>query len=131
MQRFEASALTHMLVVANVDASRDWYLGVLDADLYAEYSGASVVLNVMGSWLLLVAGGGPTAAKPSIVLEPPTDRNRVSTQIIFRVDDCRGTYQLLRDRGAEFLSPPVDRGGEIRAFFRDLDGHLFEISELT
>lgn len=39
--------------------------------------------------------------------------------------------QLLSSRGADFLTPPLDRGGEIRAFFRDPDGHLFEISELT
>ena len=52
-------------------------------------------------------------------------------QIIFRVDDCRRTHELLSRRGAEFLTPPVDRGGEVRAFFRDPDGHLFEISQLT
>ena len=38
---------------------------------------------------------------------------------------------MLRERGAEFLSPPVDRGVEIRAFFRDPDGHLLEISEVV
>jgi catechol 2,3-dioxygenase-like lactoylglutathione lyase family enzyme len=36
-----------------------------------------------------------------------------------------------RSRRAPFLAPPVDRGGEIRAFFRDPDGHLLEISEIT
>jgi catechol 2,3-dioxygenase-like lactoylglutathione lyase family enzyme len=30
---------------------------------------------------------------------------------------------------AEFLAPPVVNGAETRAFFRDPDGHLFEISE--
>jgi len=32
---------------------------------------------------------------------------------------------------AEFpgLTPPLDRGAEIRCFFRDPDGNLFEISE--
>ena len=35
-------------------------------------------------------------------------------------------------RGAEFLTPPVTWDhGEVRAFFRDPDGHLFEISELV
>jgi catechol 2,3-dioxygenase-like lactoylglutathione lyase family enzyme len=29
----------------------------------------------------------------------------------------------------EFLTPPVEYDWEIRAFFRDPDGHLFEISE--
>lgn len=51
--------------------------------------------------------------------------------IIFRVDDCHATYELLLGRGAEFLASPVERPGETRAFFRDPDGHLFEISELT
>ena len=66
-----------------------------------------------------------------MTLGPPLDLERVSTQMIFRVADCRRMYELLSDRGAEFLAPPHDRAGEIRAFFRDPDGHLFEISELT
>ncbi len=131
MNRFEASAVTHMLVVSDPTASRDWYLRVLDAELYGEYGGTSVVLQLLGTWLLLVSGGEPTPDKPTVTLLPPADPDRVSAQIIFRVDDCHGLYELLQSRGAEFLAPPEDRGGEIRAFFRDPDGHLFEISELT
>lgn len=131
VDRFEASALTHMLVVADAQASRDWYLDVLDASLHGEYGGTSVVLDLMGNWLLLVTGGEPTPDKPTVTLAAPDDPDRVASQIIFRVSDCRATYQLLRNRGAAFLTEPVDRGGEIRAFFRDPDGHLFEISELT
>lgn len=131
MQSFDADALTHMLVVADVDVSRDWYSHVLDASIFGEYGGTSVVLNLLGSWVLLVTGGEPTPGKPTVTLDVPADPNEVSAQIIFRVSDCRGTYELLRGRGADFLAPPVDRGGEIRAFFRDPDGHLFEISELT
>ena len=127
---FEAEALTHMLVVADASASRDWYMRVLDASLYGEYGGASVVLDLMGNWLLLVTGGPPTPDKPTVTLAVPDDPDRLSGQIIFRVADCRSTYELLSSRGAEFLAPPLDRGGEIRAFFRDLDGHLFEISQL-
>jgi catechol 2,3-dioxygenase-like lactoylglutathione lyase family enzyme len=131
MDRFEARALTHMLVVADAAASRDWYVDVLDASVYGEYGGTSVVLDLMGNWLLLVTGGGPTQDKPSVTLATPDDPDLVSGQMVFRVDDCRGTYELLSERGAEFLTAPVDRGGETRAFFRDPDGHLFEISQLT
>lgn len=120
-----------MLVVADATASRDWFVNVLDASVYGEYGGTSVVLDLLGNWVLLVTGGGPTPDKPSVTLVVPEDADRVSGQIIFRVDDCERTYELLSSRGAEFLAPPVDRGGEIRAFFRDLDGHLFEISQLT
>ncbi len=131
MDRFEASALTHMLVVADVERSRDWYLEVLDAELYGEYGGTSVVLDLLGNWILLVTGGGPDAGKPTVSLAPPPEPDEVSAQLIFRVDDCVGLYDLLRSRGADFLAPPHVRDGETRAFFRDPDGHLFEISELT
>ena len=50
---------------------------------------------------------------------------------LLRVPDCHAAYEVLRSRGAEFLTPPLDRGGEIRCFFRDPDGHLLEISEVT
>ncbi|MEL7156737.1 MAG: VOC family protein [Actinomycetota bacterium] len=131
MERFTADALTHMLVVADAERSRDWYVEVLDASVYGEYGGTSVVLELLGNWLLLVTGGEPSPEKPTVTLAPPEDPDQVSGQLIFRVADCQGTYELLRSRGAEFLTPPLDRGGEIRAFFRDPDGHLFEISQLT
>lgn len=131
MDHFTASALTHLLVVADPAVSRDWYVRVLEADVYGEYGGTSVVLQLLGNWLLLTTGGAPTEDKPTTTFTVPDDPDRVSAQLIFRVDDCRATYELLDARGAEFLTPPVDRGGEIRAFFRDPDGHLFEISELT
>ena len=131
MDRFRASALTHLLVVSDARASLDWYTRVFDASIYGEYGGTSVVLEFFGNWILLVTGGDPTADKPTVSFAPPADPDRVSAEIIFRVDDCRGTYELLRSRGAAFLAEPVDWGGEIRAFFRDPDGHLFEISQLT
>ena len=131
VDRFEAEALTHMLVVADAADSRDWYMRVLDASLVGEYGGTSVVLDVLGNWLLLVTGGEPTPEKPTVTLAPPEDPDRASGQLIFRVDDCHATYELLQARGAAFLTPPLDRGPEIRAFFRDPDGHLFEISQLT
>lgn len=129
VQRFEASGVTHLLVVSDVEESRDWYMRVLDASLYGEYGGTSVVLELLGQWLLLVTGGGPTADKPSVTFTPPADPDRVSSELIFRVDDCRASHELLASRGAVFLTEPVDHGGEIRAFFRDPDGHLFEISQ--
>ncbi len=130
MDRFEASALTTMLVVSDPGRSRDWYERVFDARVHDEY-GSSIVLELLGHWLLLVPGGGPDSGKPTVQLRPPADPDLVSAEIIFRVDDCRGLYELLSGRGAEFLAPPHDREGETRAFFRDPDGHLFEISELT
>ena len=46
-----------------------------------------------------------------------------------RVPDARAAHATLVDRGAVFLAPLAESEWEIRGFFRDPDGHLFEISE--
>jgi len=121
--------LTHILVVSDMDRARDFYRDVLGASVYREYGGTSCVLQFAGTWLLLVTGGGPTEDKPGVVFEPPRDPNSVGHSMTIRVPDCKAAYEILRSRGAEFLTPPHDWGGEIRCFFRDPDGHLLEISE--
>ena len=127
----EGVELTQLLVVSDVERSKKFYADVLGASVYREYGGTSCVLSFQGNWLLLVTGGGPTEDKPGVTFAPPVDPASVSHQLTFRVPDCRGAYETLRSRGADFLTPPVDRGGEIRCFFRDPDGHLLEISEVT
>jgi catechol 2,3-dioxygenase-like lactoylglutathione lyase family enzyme len=121
--------LTHLLVVSDVEASQRWYVDVLGATLYRAYGGTSVVLSLLGQWLLLVTGGEPTADKPTVSFGAPVDPDRASAEMIFGISDCRAAYDELLGRGAEFLTPPVEYPWEIRAFFRDPDGHLFEISE--
>ena len=64
-----------------------------------------------------------------VTFAPPPDPNTVSASFTIRVPDCEAAYDTLRSRGASFLTPPKDWGGEIRCFFRDPDGHLFEISQ--
>jgi catechol 2,3-dioxygenase-like lactoylglutathione lyase family enzyme len=122
---------TLLLVVSNIATATGFYTNVLGASLYREYGGDSAVLNFQGMWLLLVTGGGPTPGKPTVTFATPADPDRVDHQLTLRVPDCRAAYDTLRKRGAVFLAPPVDRGGEIRAFFRDPDGHLLEISEVN
>lgn len=124
------AAVTHILVVSDLARSRDFWIGVLGAELFREYGGTSVVLSFAGTWLLLVTGGGPTLDKPGVVFQPPADADRVSHAITVRVADCRAAYEALRSKGATFLTPPHDWGAEIRCFLRDPDGHLVEISQL-
>jgi len=122
--------VTQLLVVSDLNRSRDFYRDVLGADVYREYGGTSCVLKFQGAWLLLVTGGGPTEDKPNVSFAPPQNPDIVSHQLTMRVPDCQEAYEVLTGRGAQFLTPPNDRGGEIRCFFRDPDGHLLEISEL-
>lgn len=120
---------TQILVVSDIDRAVGFYRDVLGAELYREYGGTSAVFRFAGAWLLAVTGGGPTRDKPTITFVPPADPDRISHAMTIRVVDCRAAYDTLRARGAEFLTEPVESEWEVRAFFRDPDGHLFEISE--
>ncbi len=51
------------------------------------------------------------------------------SELNIRVPDCVAAYEVLRSRGAQFLTPPVDWGYEVRAFLRDPDGHLIELTQ--
>lgn len=126
---FEESALTTILVVTDMTRSKSFYLDVLGATLFREYSGDSMVIEFLNNWILLVTPGGPTDDKPDTHFVAPADKDAVSHSYTIRVKDCNKSYNLLKAKGAEFITPPVINGGETRCFFRDPDGHLFEISE--
>lgn len=125
----DATDLTRLLVIADPGRSLAWYRDVLGAEVVAEYGGTSVVLRFVGCWLLLVSGGEPTADKPTVAMAPPADPDSASAELIVAVPDCRAAHAELVARGAVFLAEPVEYPWEIRAFFRDPDGHLFEISQ--
>jgi catechol 2,3-dioxygenase-like lactoylglutathione lyase family enzyme len=125
----DATDLTRLLVVADVARSVAWYRDVLGAELVGEYGGTSAVFRLVGSWLLLVTGGEPTADKPTVTMASPSEPDRPSAELIVAVPDCRAAHRELAARGAAFLADPVEYPWEIRAFFRDPDGHLFEISQ--
>lgn len=126
---FKNSALTTILVVSDIQESKNFYLNTLGASLYREYGGNSVVLEFLDNWFLLVTPGGPTSDKPETHFVTPVDKYKASHSFTIRVDNCRESYQILNERGVEFITSPVDLGAETRCFFYDPDGHLFEISE--
>ena len=126
---FIDAEITTILVVRNIEISKAFYLDVLGAQLFREYGGSSLVVNFLNHWILLVTAGGPTADKPDLLFTPPEHPEKVSHSFTIRVKDCNKTYIILKNRGAEFITPPHDWGQEIRCFFKDPDGHLFEISE--
>lgn len=121
--------LSHILVVADLARARAFYNEVLGGSVFREYGGTTCVLQFQGAWLVLVTGGAPTPDKPGVTLAPPADASHVAHAMTIRVPDCQAAYDTLRARGATFLTPPFDRGQEVRCLFRDPDGHLLEISE--
>jgi len=121
--------LTHFIVSADVARSRDFYVNVLGGE--ALMSGEPTMIKLANSWVIINVGGGPTEDKPEVFLEPPTDPHRVSAFMNIRVADINATYEEWRAKGATFLTPPMDRGAEIRCYLRDPDGHLIELGQAT
>ena len=121
--------ITNFLVVSDQDRSREFYQSVFDAKVVLERD--PVILKIANTWLILNVGGGPTDDKPTVTLETPPDPDRVSSCLNIRVADIRAIYDDWSARGAEFLTPPMDRGREIRCYIRDPDGHLIEVGQAT
>jgi lactoylglutathione lyase len=121
--------ITHFLVVRDQEASRNWYRDVFGAKVVRERD--PVILKLYNSWLILNVGGGPTDDKPNVTLEPPGDPSRTSAFLNLRVADIQQVYEEWSARGVHFLTPPIDRGAEIRCYIRDPDGHLIEVGQST
>jgi hypothetical protein len=60
-----------------------------------------------------------------------TDRETNSSFLNIRVADIASRYEEWSARGAVFLTPPIDRGGEIRCDMQDPDGHLIEVGQFV
>ena len=122
-------ALTHFIVSDDVERSRRFYTDVLGGETVME--GEPTMVALANSWVIINVGGGPTEDKPTVTLETPPDPDRVSSFLNIRVADIQAIYDEWTARGAEFLTPPQDRGREIRCYLRDPDGHLIEVGQAT
>ncbi|CAN5323940.1 VOC family protein [soil metagenome] len=123
----EGIVLTHFIVSADVDRSARFYSEVLGGEIVM--SGGPTVVQLANSWIIINEGGGPTEDKPTVTLQAPTDPDRVSAFLNIRVADVQAIYETWSARGAQFLTPPKDRGAEIRCYVRDPDGHLIEVGQ--
>lgn len=123
----EGMVLTHLLIVEDQDRSRDFYTNVLGAEVVLERD--PVILQFHNSWIIINVGGGPTEDKPDVEMVAPQDPNRVSACMNIRVADVHGVYEDWKAKGGQFLTPPQDRGREIRCYLRDPDGHLIEVGQ--
>jgi len=125
----EGLVLTHFIVVEDIARSRDFYAGVLGGSVVLD--GEPTIVKLANSWIIINVGGGPTDDKPGVTLEPPRDRSSANAFLNIRVADIQAVYRDWSTKGADFLTPPTDRGVELRCYLRDPDGHLIELGQLT
>ena len=127
----EGFVVTHMLIVDDVDRSVDFYVNALGATDLMRVPDGPAILGFANTWIIVNVGGGPTEDKPTVVLAPPDDPDRIDSFMNIRVADIQAIYKEWSAAGAVFLTPPQDRGGEIRCYIRDPDGYLIEVGQST
>jgi len=131
MPPHEGLTVTHFITVADIDRSANFYEKVFGGRILSrgDIKGASGHIQIANTWLIVNAGGGPTPDKPSTTLSVPADPNKVSCFLNIRVADIHACYELWKSRGAEFITEPIPRYGEIRCYIRDSDGYIIEVGQ--
>ena len=119
--------LAHFIVSDDVERSRRFYTEVLGGTVV--FSGQVTYVALANSFIIINVGGGPTDDKPEVTLDVPTDPTRASAFLNIRVADLHAIYARWSALGAQFLTPPIDRGSELRCYLRDPDGHLIEVGQ--
>jgi len=129
----ERFTVTHFITVADIDRSAEFYEKVFGGSILSrgDSKGASGHIQIANTWLIVNVGGGPTPDKPSITLSVPADPDKVSSFLNIRVADIQACYQLWKSRGAEFITQPKEKYGEVRCYIRDPDDYIIEVGQST
>ena len=115
------------LFVDDLDATKQFYLDVLEVPLVFEDSHSAVfdfgntLVNVLRS------SQAPELVEPAAVACPDAGSRALLT---INVDDVDAVYTDLTRRGVTFLNGPMDRPWGVRtAAFADPGGHVWEIAK--
>jgi catechol 2,3-dioxygenase-like lactoylglutathione lyase family enzyme len=129
----EGFTVSLFITVADIDRSADYYEKVFGGRILSrgDSKGASGHIQIANTWLIVNVGGGPTPDKPTVTLSVPADPDKISSFLNIRVADIQACYQLWKSRGAEFITPPIPKYGEIRCYIRDPDGYIIEVGQST
>lgn len=125
----EGILVTLFITVRQVARSRDFYSRVLGGTVVLDEN--PCIVRLSNSWIIMNPGGPPTPDKPeiSVVAYEPGDTTSIFLNL--RVADIHSCYEEWTARGAQFLTPPIDRGAELRCYLRDPDGYLIEVGQST
>ncbi len=125
----EGILVTLFITVRKVARSRDFSSRVLGGTVVQDEN--PWIVELSNSWIIMNPGGPPTPDKPGISVVDYQPGNTTSIFLDLRVADIQARYQEWKAKGAEFVTPPIDRGSEIRCYMRDPDGYLIEVGQST
>src|SRR5947208_5921585 len=125
----EGILVTLVITVRSVARSRDFYSRVLGGTVVLDEN--PCIVRLSNSWILMNPGGPPTPDKPAISVVDYQPGDTTSIFLNLRVADIQACYEAWKEKGAEFVTPPIDRGAEIRCYIRDPDGSLSNADQYT
>jgi catechol 2,3-dioxygenase-like lactoylglutathione lyase family enzyme len=125
----EGFLMTQFITVRSVARSRAFYSEVLGGQVVLEEN--PCMIKLANSWVIMNPGGAPTPDKPDISVVDYEPGKTVSSFMNLRVADIQACYEKWSSKGAEFVTPPIDRGAEIRCYMRDPDGYMIEVGQST
>jgi catechol 2,3-dioxygenase-like lactoylglutathione lyase family enzyme len=125
----EGILVTHLIIVRSIARSREFYSEVLGGVVVLEEN--PCIVKLANSWVLMNPGGPPTPDKPEVSMVNYEPGSTVSTFMNLRVADIQACYEEWSAKGADFITPPIDRVAEIRCYMRDPDGYLIEVGQAT
>ena len=128
-QPSEGFLVTLFITVRSVARSRAFYSEVLGGQVVLEEN--PCIVKLANSWVIMNPGGPATPDKPNISVVNYEPGDTVSTFMNLRVADIQACYEQWRSKGAEFVTPPIDRRAEIRCYMRDPDGYMIEVGQGT
>src|SRR5277367_5232169 len=125
--------IAHFLIVSDIERSARFYETVFGGRILSggDSSGAPGYIQIANTWLIVNVGGGPTPDKPTVTLSVPAEPDEISSFLNIRVADIQTCYELWKSRGAEFITEPIAKYGEIRCYVRDPDGYIIEVGQST
>ena len=109
----EGILVTQYITVRSVARSRAFYSEVLGGQVVMEEN--PCIVKLANSWVLMNPGGPPTPDKPDISVVNYEPGNTVSSFMNLRVADVQACYEQWSSKGAEFVTPPIDRGARSAA----------------
>ena len=129
--------LSHTSIyVLDQDAARDFYVNKLGFDIRMDQSMENgfrwLTVSPKGQpdfQIILLKADGPNI-KPdvAVVLKGLLEKGGIGGAVL-QVDDCRATYEDLKAKGVEFLSPPAERFYGIECTLKDNSGNWFSMTQ--
>jgi catechol 2,3-dioxygenase-like lactoylglutathione lyase family enzyme len=132
--------MTHTpIFVLDQDAALDFYVNKLGFQVHTD-----APMGENFRWLTVCSKEAPDFEIILMKVSPEfmkneDDYNRLKSLVengkmgagVFETNDCRATYEELRAKGVEFLSPPAERFYGIECVMKDNSGNWFSVTEVT